>query len=277
MVASEAEGRAEALRRIAACRAARADELDLGGLQLTALDDEILKPLCELTWLRRLFLGGNADVRKSPRMTDFGLYISYRRGCNALGALPGALFDALVQLVELDLAFAELRGLPASIAKLTALSELDLHLDHIGLEGARALKGLTTLTSLELSNNSIGPDGAQAVKGLAALTHLNLSHNQIGDEGAQVLKGLVGLTSLGLSGNEIGDEGAQAVTDLSALTSLDLSHNRIGPDGAQALKGLVALTSLHLSHNTIGDKGAEALKGLASLTNLYLSDNNIGP
>ena len=68
MVASEAEGRAEALRRIAACRAAWADELDLGGLQLTALDDEILKPLCELTWLRRLYLGPNAEVRKSPEL-----------------------------------------------------------------------------------------------------------------------------------------------------------------------------------------------------------------
>jgi hypothetical protein len=55
MVASEAEGQAQALRRIAACHAARGDELDLGGLQLSSLDD-ILKPLCELTWLRRLFL-----------------------------------------------------------------------------------------------------------------------------------------------------------------------------------------------------------------------------
>jgi hypothetical protein len=40
MVASEAEGRAEALRRIAVCRTAQAEELDLGGLQLTALDGE---------------------------------------------------------------------------------------------------------------------------------------------------------------------------------------------------------------------------------------------
>jgi hypothetical protein len=43
MVASEAEGRAEALRRILACRTAKAEELDLGGLQLTAFTHEILK------------------------------------------------------------------------------------------------------------------------------------------------------------------------------------------------------------------------------------------
>jgi hypothetical protein len=53
MVASEAEGRAEASRRIAACRTAQAEELDLGGLQLTVLDGELLAALCQLGWLRR--------------------------------------------------------------------------------------------------------------------------------------------------------------------------------------------------------------------------------
>ena len=43
MVANEVEGRAEALRRIAACRTARAEELDLGGLQLTALDVSLVE------------------------------------------------------------------------------------------------------------------------------------------------------------------------------------------------------------------------------------------
>jgi hypothetical protein len=38
----ELDGRAEALRRIAACRQTEQEELDLGGLQLTSLDDEIL-------------------------------------------------------------------------------------------------------------------------------------------------------------------------------------------------------------------------------------------
>ena len=54
MVANEVEGRAEGLRRIAACRAAQAEELDLGGLQLTALEGELLAALCQLVWLRRL-------------------------------------------------------------------------------------------------------------------------------------------------------------------------------------------------------------------------------
>ena len=68
MVASEAEGRAEALRRIAACRTTQAEELDLGGLQLTALDGEPLAALCQLGWLRRLFLGLSAEAREKPQL-----------------------------------------------------------------------------------------------------------------------------------------------------------------------------------------------------------------
>jgi internalin A len=274
MVASEAEGRAEALRRIAACHAAQADELDLGGLQLTALDGEILTPLCELTWLRRLFLGPSVEARESPELA----FIDGRknvRACNALGVLPNALFDALTQVVELDLALNRLRGLPASIGKLTALTSLDLFGSEIGL-GVRALKGLAALATLDLSRNKIGPEGAQALKSLTALTYLDLSGNEIGPKGAQVLKGLVTLTSLGLSHNQIGPDGAQALKGLVALTSLDLFGNEIGPEGAEALEGLAALTSLNLSGNRIGDKGAQALARLVALTNLDLSGNLIG-
>lgn len=39
MITSEAEGRAEALRRIAVARETRARSLDLSGLMLTALPD----------------------------------------------------------------------------------------------------------------------------------------------------------------------------------------------------------------------------------------------
>ena len=115
MVASEAEGRAEALRRIAACRTAQAEELDLGGLQLTALDGEPLATLCQLGWLRRLFLGLSAEAREEPQLA----FINEEKNskmCNAFGALPGALFGALTRFERLALALNRLRGLPASIA-----------------------------------------------------------------------------------------------------------------------------------------------------------------
>ena len=65
MVVNEAEGRAEALRRIAACRAAQGEALDLRGLQLTEIDGELLAALRQLGPLRRLFLGPNAEARKN--------------------------------------------------------------------------------------------------------------------------------------------------------------------------------------------------------------------
>src|SRR5882724_1352177 len=168
MVASEAEGRAEALRRIAACRTAQAEELDLGGLQLTALDSEMLAALCQLGWLRRLFLGWSAEAQEKRA------FIESFEVRNALGALPGALFDALTRLERLDLAFNWLPGLPASIANLTALTCLNLQSNRIGAEGAQALKGLVHLTSLDLFYNVIGTNGAQELSGFVNLTSLNL-------------------------------------------------------------------------------------------------------
>jgi Leucine-rich repeat (LRR) protein len=250
MVASEAEGREEALRRIAACRTAQTEELDLGGLQLTALDGEPLAALCQLGWLRRLFLGPSAEARERANLT-FRDVEKDSKVCNALGALPGTLFDTLTRLERLDLGLNRLRGLPASIADLTALTSLDLTDNSIGAEGAQALKNLVNLTSLGLWNNSIGDEGAQALKGLTELTSLDLTDNSIGAEGAQALKGLVKLTSLYLTDNRIGDEGAQALKGLVKLTSLGLSGNQIGAEGAQALKGLVKLTSLDLTFNEL--------------------------
>ena len=246
MVANEAEGRAEALRRIAACRTARAEELDLGGLELTALDGELLAALCQLGWLRRLFLGLNAEVRGKQQ------------------------FDWH------ELAVNRLGDLPASIANLTSLTSLDLGWNNIGDEGAQALSGLVNLTSLDLTRNDIGDEGVQALKGLVNLTSLDLRDNDVGAEGMQALKGLVNLTSLDLANNGIGAEGMQALESLVNLTSLDLTNSRIGAEGMQALKGLVNLTSLDLARNDIGDEGAQALKGLVNLTSLNLANSRIG-
>ena len=185
MVANEAEGRAEALRRITACRTTQAEELDLGGLQLTALDGEPLGALCQLGWLRRLFLGLSAEAREKPGLA-YGVEGSKVR--NALGALPGALFAALTGLERLDLALNKLCDLPASIANLTTLTSLDLSFNRIGDEGAQALKGLVNLTSLGLADNRIGDEGTQALKGLLNLTSLHLDGNNIGPEGAQALR-----------------------------------------------------------------------------------------
>jgi len=173
MVANEVEGRAEALRRIAACRTARAEELDLGGLQLTALDGELLAALCQLGWLRRLFFGLSAEVRGKQQ----------------------------VEWLDLALNRNRLRDLPASIANLVNLTSLDLTYNDIEAEGVQALKGLTGLTSLDLSGNRIGDEGVQALKGLVNLTSLGLAENGIED--VSPLASLRNLRSIDLSGSHL--------------------------------------------------------------------------
>jgi Leucine-rich repeat (LRR) protein len=271
MVASEAEGRAGALRRIAACRASQAEELDLGGLQLATLDGDLLAALCQLDWLRRLFLGSNAETREKLKLPLEDGEINSK--CNALGALPDVLFNALPRLERLDLALNRLQGLPASIANLTDLAILDLAGNSVGAEGAHALKDLINLTSLDLAYNRVRDDGAQALKGLVNLASLDLTANGIGDDGAQALKGLINLTSLDLLGNGIWAEGAQALKDLVNLTSLNLASNRIGDEGAQTLEGLVNLTSLNLAYNGIGD--ISSLVSLRDLREINLSGTNL--
>jgi internalin A len=306
MVANEAEGRAEALRRIAVCRAAHAEELDLTGLQLTALDSEALKGLTALTSLNLTYnrIGDEAAQALKGLVNLTSLNLS----ANGIGAEGAQALKGLVNLTSLNLfgnnigakGAQALKGLvnlsslnlwvaysgktndgigdegAQALKGLVHLTSLNLNSNNIGAEGAQALKGLLNLTSLNLSANRIGVKGARALKGLLKLTGLDLSYfNDIGAEGAQVLEGLVNLTSLNLLGNGIGAEGTRALKRLVNLTSLNLSTNEIGSEGAQALKGLVNLTSLDLSKNDIGNEGAQALKGLVDLTSLDLSRNNV--
>ena len=214
-VESEAEGRAEALRRIALCRESHADALDLGGLLLTELPDAVLA----LGWLRHLDLGLDKEALKRP---DFwGNVYNKGKGRNALTALPPGL---------------------ASLDKLTSLN---LAGNQIGDDGARHLAGLGQLTSLDLRGNSIGDDGARHLAGLGQLTSLDLWDNQIGDDGARHLAGLGRLTSLDLWNNKIGDDGARHLAGLGRLTSLDLSGNRI--EDLSPLLSLPRLAKLNLS------------------------------
>jgi internalin A len=80
-------------------------------------------------------------------------------------ALRGGLFDVLTRLNRLDLAHNRLRGLPASIANLTALTSLNMAGNRVGDTGAQALAGLINLSRLDLSHNDIEAAGAQALKG----------------------------------------------------------------------------------------------------------------
>ena len=312
-VADEAAGWAEALRRIAACRAARADTLDLGGLQLTRVPEEV----AGLINLTSLDLGNNnIDAEGVQALAGLANLRSLNMSSNSLN--NGALTDlsaltSLTSLTSLNLFNNFL--VAARVKKLEGLinlTDLNLNANCIGPEGAKTLKGLFTLkslgldangigdagvrtlselgklTSLNLAGNGITAQGAIALRSLINLTNLNLAKNFfgsstkvdncIGTNGAHALGALVNLASLNLVGNDIGDDGARALGALGGLTSLELGSNQIGDAGARAVaECLTRLTSLELGSNQIGDAGARAVaERLTSLTNLDLGSNQIG-
>jgi internalin A len=269
-----AEPLAEARRRIAEARHSGWKELDLRGLGLTEVPEE----LCELGQLEVLDLGFNGIGAEGARALSGLVNLTWLDlGSNHIGSEGARALSPLVNLTALNLNNNTIHGDGAqALAGLVNLTSLDLGYNYIRDDGAQALVGLVNLTSLVLNQNEIGEKGAQVLSSLSRLTSLNFEANRIIDEDAQVFSSLVGLTSLNLALNIIGEEGAQALAELINLTSLDLKDNLILAEGAQALAGLANLTSLNLWGNDIGDEGAQALAGLVRLTSLDLTNNGIG-
>lgn len=87
---------AEARRRIAEAKRIGAEELDIGGLGLTEIPEELL----ELTQLKVLYLGLPKAAAEKPylRRTE-----EDKKSCNAVRALPPALFTSLLHLTHLHL------------------------------------------------------------------------------------------------------------------------------------------------------------------------------
>ena len=147
-VADKSEGWAEAQWRVAACRETRSESLDLSGLRLTRVPDEVMK----LDWLRELNLNENW-----------------------IGGEGAQALSGLVNLITLNLSS---NGIVAEsvrvLSDLVNLTTLNLSGNWIGAEGARVLSNLDNLTTLDLSGNGIGDEGAQALSGLVNLTSLDL-------------------------------------------------------------------------------------------------------
>ena len=236
---SELTGIDEARRRIAEAARTGATVLDLGGLGLTEVPEE----LYALGQLKRLYLGAAEGVREK---SYFALTQEDKKKCNALKTLPSALLTSLPHLTHLYLERNQLGLVPPQIGALADLVTLDMSDNLISDDRAVAIASLRNLASLNLSYNHIGMDGVRAIAQLRGLTSLDLQNNLIGDSCAKVLATLVGLNALDLSRNQIGDNGAAALGKLARLTCLGLSDNLIGRDGvrfmAAQLSNLTALT-----------------------------------
>ncbi len=262
----------EAWRRIRAATEASAKELDIGGLDLKELPEEIY----ELSHLEILYLG----CPKEMQSLHYRMRPDYRKNC--LGQLPPQLFISLPRLTHLYADSNDLKNLPPEIGVSQKLTVLDLRENHLSDADMTSLAGLPRLTSLDLWGNDgaygvgVTDQGAKTISRLTSLVMLNLGYNMVGSAGVRALGVLTNLASLDLERTSIKDEGVESLTTLVNLTSLCLSGNDISPKGVSALAGLSKLKSLNLWGIHLGSAGARALKSLTNLQALNLHGARIG-
>ncbi len=258
----------EARRRIEHAAAQGWTELDLAGLGLTQLPEEIGK----CTQLESLVLGKWEKEKKSKDGIKGYEFEDNRLvpivSGNKLKDLPAELAH-LVNLRKLDLSGNSWEKLPDVVLQLGQLEQLTLIRAELQ-EIPEAIGQLSQLTQLDLSRNQIA-EIPQAIGQLSQLTQLSLWDNQI-TQIPEAIGQLSQLTQLGLSDNQIAQI-PEAIGQLSQLTLLHLSDNQIA-EIPEAIGQLSQLTQLDLSGNQITEI-PEAIRRLEKLEKLDLRRNPI--
>jgi Leucine-rich repeat (LRR) protein len=252
----------EAERRIREAKRTGQTELDLSGLDLEALPEE----LGDLANLRILHLYSN-DLRALPEsIGKLRALTSLELMDNDLRVLPESIGN-LTMLTDLGLRNNRLTALPESIGNLTALKELDLHGNRLTTV-PESIGNLTALVKLILMDNNF-ETLPEAIGRLTALTSLDLRDNDL-EALPESIGNLTALAELGLSGNRL-TALPESIGNLTALTKLDLAAHRLTAL-PESIGDLTALTDLALSGNYLTAL-PESIGNLTALTNLGLSNN----
>jgi Leucine-rich repeat (LRR) protein len=233
--------RQELLRLIDEAAADQRNELNLSGMGLTEIPEEI----CQLQSLARL---------------DLSL--------NQISEIPKEIGE-LKNLTSLDLSHNQISEISKDIGELTNLTSLDFSYNQIS-EIPREIGELKNLTSLDFSYNQIS-EIPREIGELKSLNDLNLWGNLI-SEISQVFSELKSLTKLRLWQNQI-VEIPNVIGELHNLTKLDLSRNRIR-EIPEVIGQLQNLIQLNLSENKISEI-PEVIGRLHNLTEIDLSRNQI--
>lgn len=160
----------------------------------------------------------------------------------------------------------------AELAKLPALSTLDLSMTRITDRGLLELKAASNLTEINLYYAELVSDqGIAVVKSLPRLTRLNLRGTKITDSTLQLLNHLPALKSLDIGFAQVTDSGIAQLT-LPNLKELSIGGNKLTDAGLQALRQMPALTVLDISGAQRTDSGLWSVSltesGLDSLSTL---------
>ncbi|WP_405906967.1 COR domain-containing protein [Streptomyces sp. NBC_00828] len=229
----------QALALIRECRRSGAKSLDLAGLDLTELPEE----LGCLTHLTELRLDDNR-LRELPEwIGGLAALVMLTADNNSIASLPDAI-GALTRLKALSLAQNELVAVPESISRLAQLE--DLTLDYNRLTAVPdSLGNLTRLTHLRLYGNRRLTTLPGTLRNLTGLTFLALGHNRL----SALFEGF---------------------TDLTQLRELWLNHNQLSalPEDFGRLTRLIHLS---LGGNSLVEL-PESLGNLRQLETLGLDD-----
>jgi Leucine-rich repeat (LRR) protein len=189
-------------------------------------------------------------------------------------AAPPAVFQSLKEaLVEpsivraLSLRNKKLKAVPASLARLTALEQLDLGINGL-VDIPEAVLGLSRLTSLDLHSNAL-PEELPRLAALTRLESLGIGYHHRWKSLPRELHALTSLKRLDLSWLSVA-----AVPDelgsLAALETLDLSRWPNLTTFPRAVLALRALQRLELGESPVGSV-PEAIGELTELRELGLA------
>jgi internalin A len=276
--------------RIAEEAARRTGTLDLTGLRLERLPDELFA----LAHLRELCVGAPAD-----RWWEHGQYpdclTPSADGLRRLAALVSlsvintdladlAPIAGLANLQSLNVTttqvadLAPLAGLPnlqslyvgytevANLAPLAGLANLQsLDVSDTQVADLAPIAGLAKLQSLDVSKTPVA--NLAPLAGLARLQSLDVRRTQVAD--LPPIAGLAKLQSLNVSQTQVAD--LAPITGLAKLQSLDVSHTQVAD--LAPLAGLANLQSLDVSHTQVADLAP--LAGLANLQTLNVGETQV--
>ncbi|MBE9210815.1 leucine-rich repeat domain-containing protein [Nostoc sp. LEGE 06077] len=254
----------EAEQRIEQARRKGAVELDLSGMGLTELPEEI----ASVTQLQTLNLSRNQLTQLPEAISSLTQLQTLNLFGNQLTQLPEAI-ASLTQLQTLNLFGNQLTQLPEAIANLTQLQTLDLSHNQL-TELPEAIANLTQLQTLDLSHNQL-TELPEAIANLTQLQELNLSKNKL-TELPEAIASLRQLQKLNLSWNQL-TELPKAIASLTKLRLLDLTDNKI-TSLPECLNSLTQIQELYVSNNRLTSL-PKWLVHLTQLQTLGLAGNQL--
>jgi Leucine-rich repeat (LRR) protein len=253
-------GISEALRRVEVARKAGAEELDLGGLGLAEITEDLVAKIASLDQIKVLYLGLSKKAANKPHYnrTD-----EDKKLCNVVRALPIILFNSLPYIEKLYLEHNQLTALPGEIGSLPNLQEL--YLDNNQLASLPGEIGqLRRLQGLSLDDNELASLPGE-IGHMTDLLALSLNNNRLTSLPSEIgrLKRLQGLS---LRSNQLTSLPAE-IGQMTDLRHLYLENNQLA-SLPQKIGRLTRLQRLYLDNNQLtslpGEIGQQA--GLQMLT-----------